>query len=186
MLIGEKLEDFEFEYFQNNEFKKGKLSDYKNKWLILFFYPADFTFVCPTELEDLAIHYSEFLENNCEILSFSNDTVFVHKAWHDSSSKIKQITYPMASDVNGYISKALGIYIEKEGLSLRGTFIIDPEGILKAYEVNDNSIGRNAQELLRKLQASKYVYENKNEVCPANWKPGLKTLKPGIDLVGKL
>jgi peroxiredoxin (alkyl hydroperoxide reductase subunit C) len=92
----------------------------------------------------------------------------------------------MASDVNGYISKALGIYLEKEGLSLRGTFIIDPEGILKAYEVNDNSIGRNAQELLRKLQASKYVYENKNEVCPANWKPGLKTLKPGIDLVGKL
>jgi len=186
MRIGEKVEDFDFEYYQNEEFKKAKLSDYKGKWVILFFYPADFTFVCPTELEDLASKYSDFQKNGAEIISFSTDTVFVHKAWHDHSPKIKNINYPMGADPSGKITKQFGVYIENEGLALRGSFIVDPNGILKAFEVNDNSIGRSASELLRKLEASKYVEEHNGEVCPANWAPGKETLRPGIKLVGKL
>ena len=121
-----------------------------------------------------------------EIISFSTDTVFVHKAWHDNSPVIKSITYPMAADPTGNICRAFGTYLELEGLSLRGTFIVDPDGILKAMDVHDNSIGRNIDEIIRKLQASQYVREHKGEVCPASWRPGGKTLKPGIDLVGKI
>ncbi|NCU41922.1 MAG: redoxin domain-containing protein [Candidatus Moranbacteria bacterium] len=185
-VIGEKIEDLSFEVFQSNRITKKKISDYKDKWVILFFYPADFTFVCPTELEDLADNYKKFVKEGAEIISFSTDTAFVHKAWHDNSPSIKKITYPMGADPSAQISKYFGVYIPEEGLALRGTFIIDPKGILKAYEVNDNSIGRNAEELLRKLQASIYVGKHKGEVCPARWTPGEKTLKPGVSLVGKI
>jgi peroxiredoxin (alkyl hydroperoxide reductase subunit C) len=184
--IGKAITDFELEAFHNEKIRKITLSEFKGKWLVLFFYPADFTFVCPTELEDMADHYDEFQKLNTEILSVSTDTVFVHKAWHDNSPAIKKITFPMVADPTGQLCHEFGTYIESEGLSLRGTFIIDPEGILKAFEVNDNSIGRNAGELLRKLQAAQYVREHGGEVCPANWKPGNKTLKPGLDLVGKI
>ncbi len=184
--IGKRVPDLSLQVFQNEEIKDVSLHDYKGKWLVVVFYPADFTFICPTELEDLAKKYDEFKANNGEILSISTDTVFSHKAWHDTSDSIKQITYPMGADPNGKISKKFGTYIKKEGLALRGSFIIDPDGILKAYEIHDNSIGRSADELLRKLQAAKFVAEADGEVCPANWKPGGDTLHPGLDLVGKI
>jgi len=169
-----------------NSTQKITLAQYKQKWVVLVFYPADFTFICPTELGDLADKYGEFQKLNTEILSVSTDTVFVHKAWHDHSPTIKKIKFPMVADPTGKICKAYGTYIPEEGLSLRGTFIIDPEGLLKAYEIHDNSIGRSSTELLRKIKAAQFVREHGGEVCPANWEPGQKTLKPGLDLVGKI
>lgn len=186
-IIGEGVHDFSFTTFQNDEIKEGvKISDFKGKWTILFFYPADFTFVCPTELEELADNYAKFQELEAEIVSVSTDTAFTHKAWHDKSAAIGKITYPMAADPTGQLAKYFGIYIEKEGLALRGTFVIDPEGKLAAYEVNNNDIGRSAGELLRKLEAAKFVREHDGMVCPASWTPGKDTLKPGVDLVGKI
>ncbi|MEK7211103.1 MAG: alkyl hydroperoxide reductase subunit C [Patescibacteria group bacterium] len=185
-LIGKKLPDFELKAYHDEAFITIKSADYRGKWLILFFYPADFTFVCPTELGDLTNYYPEFQDKGAEILSVSTDTQFVHKAWHDGSETIKKIKFPMLADTTGELSRALGVYIPEEGLAYRASFVIDPDGIIKAYEVHDNSIGRSAAELLRKLQAAKFVREHGGEVCPANWKPGEKTLEPGIDLVGKL
>lgn len=185
-VIGKQAPQFETEIFQNEEIKKIKLEDYKGKWVILFFYPADFTFVCPTELGDIADKYEEFKNLNTEILSISTDTVFVHKAWHDESDTIKKINFPMVADPTGNITRSYGVMIEDEGLALRGTFIIDPDGNLKTIEIHDNGIGRNMDELLRKLQAAQFVYKHGDQVCPANWKPGNDSLKPGLDLVGKL
>ena len=184
--IGKPAPDFMLEAFQDNETKEVKLSDLKDKWKVLVFYPADFTFICPTELGDLADRYGEFKEINAEVLSISTDTVFVHKAWHDNSETIKKIKYPMLADPTGKVCKDYGVYISGEGLALRGTFIIDPKGILKAYEIHDNSMGRNTEELLRKLKAAQFVEENGDKVCPVNWTPGKDTLKPGMDLVGKI
>ena len=184
--INQKITDFELEAYHNDEIKKIKLSGYKGKWLVLIFYPADFTFICPTELESAADNYEEFRKLGAEILSISTDTVFVHKAWHDNSPAIKKIKFPMLADPTGKLCREFGTYIEGEGLSLRGTFIIDPDGILKAYELHDNSIGRSSEELMRKIHAAQYVREHGGEVCPMNWKPGSKTLKPGMDLVGKI
>jgi NADH-dependent peroxiredoxin subunit C len=184
--IGEQIPEFELDAYHKDKFTKVKLSDYKGKWLVLLFYPADFTYVCPTELEEAAEYYDEFKKSDAEILSISTDTHFVHKAWHDVSPAIKKITYPMVADPCGDMCKAFGTYIEGVGLSLRASFIIDPDGVAKAYEIHDNSIGRSIEEILRKLQASKFVREADGEVCPAKWKPGGKTLKPGIDLVGKI
>ena len=177
---------FTAEAFVNDTVKKISLSDYKGKWVVLFFYPADFTFVCPTELGELADRYEELKKLGAEVISVSTDTPFVHKAWHDNSPTIKKITFPMLADPTGKVCRAYGTMIEDEGLSLRGTFFIDPDGVLKAYEVHDNSIGRSADELIRKIQAAQYVKEHGGEVCPMNWKPGAKTLKPGMELVGKI
>jgi peroxiredoxin (alkyl hydroperoxide reductase subunit C) len=185
-LIGTQVPDLTFEAFHGNEVKKISLSDYRGKWVVLFFYPADFTFVCPTELEDLADQYQTFVDMNTEILSVSTDTVFVHKAWHDNSAAIGKVKYPMIADPTGALCKAMRTYIPHEGLSLRGTVLIDPEGVIKAYEVHDNSIGRNVDELVRKVQAAQFVHEHGDQVCPARWKPGSDTLKPGLDLVGKI
>ncbi len=186
--INDTIPDFNLDaYLKGDKIEKIKLSDYKGKWLVLLFYPADFTFVCPTELESAAEHYGEFQKSDAEILSISTDTAFVHKAWHDASKAIAKIQYPMLADPSGAMCRAFGTYIEEEGLSLRGSFIIDPDQKLMAYELHNNSIGRNIEELLRKLQAAKFVRDNDGVlVCPANWKPGGKTLKPGVDLVGKI
>ncbi|MBU0636207.1 redoxin domain-containing protein [Candidatus Micrarchaeota archaeon] len=186
MKIGDAIPDLGGEAFYKGETKKIKLLDFKGKWLVLLFYPADFTFVCPTELEEAANYYPEFQKNNAEIVSVSTDTVFVHKAWHDTSPAIQKIQFPMLADPSGRVCREFGTYIEEEGLSLRATFIIDPDGILKAMELHDNSIGRSAKEIFRKLQAAIFVRENKGLVCPASWEPGKKTLKPGLDLVGKI
>lgn len=186
LAIGSSVPDFEFEYFQDESFRKMKFSTLLGKWVVVVFYPADFTFVCPTELEELAKNYDAFKALGAEIISVSTDTVFVHKAWHDFSPAIKQITYPMAADPTAKLAKAFGVYIPEEGLSLRGTFIIDTDGILQSIEINSNSIGRNAKETLRKLEAAIFVKEHPGQVCPASWKKGEKTLQPGIDLVGKI
>lgn len=162
------------------------MKDYRGKWVVLFFYPADFTFVCPTELGELADHYEELKKEGAEVISVSVDTGYVHKAWHHTSATIKKIKYPMLADPARRVCSAYGTLIEEEGLSLRATFLIDPSGNLKAYEMQDNSIGRSTEELIRRLQAAKFVAEHGGEVCPMNWKPGQKTLKPGLDLVGKI
>ncbi|MEZ5358913.1 MAG: alkyl hydroperoxide reductase subunit C [Candidatus Zixiibacteriota bacterium] len=184
--INDHAPDFNVEAYYQGEIKKISLNDYKGKWTILFFYPADFTFVCPTELGDLADNYKKFVNEGAEIMVASTDTVFSHKAWHDTSATIKKITFPMLADPTGQLSRDYGVYIDAAGLALRGTFIIDPDGVLKSFEVNDNSIGRSSDELLRKLQAAKFVREHGGEVCPMNWKPGAETLKPGLELVGKI
>ena len=186
MIINQQAPEFETEVFHNGDTKKIKLTDYKGKWVVLFFYPADFTFICPTELGGVADKYEELQKMNVEVMSVSTDTVFAHKAWSDNSETIKKIKFPMIGDPTGKICKAYGTYIEDEGLSLRGTFIINPEGVLKAYELNDNSIGRSSAELIRKIQAAQFVEEHGDQVCPMDWQPGKETLKPGLDLVGKI
>ena len=171
-----------------------KFSDFRGKWLVVMFYPADFTFVCPTELEEMAALHPKLQSINTEVVSFSTDTAFVHKAWHDSSEAIKKVTYPMGSDPTGKIADAFGVLIEggdlafvpDEGLALRGTFIVDPTGTLRAMEVNDNSIGRAANDTYRKLQAAQFVESHAGQVCPASWNPGDDTLEPGVDLIGKI
>lgn len=192
--VGESIPDYEFEAYVNDEVKEMKFSDFRGKWLVVMFYPADFTFVCPTELEEMAKLYPKFKEINAEVVSFSTDTVFSHKAWHDTSPAIGQIKFPMGADPSGKISYAFGVLIDNEstelvadeGLSMRGTFIIDPAGILRAQEVTHNSIGRKAAETLRKIQAAQYVESHPGNVCPASWEPGSDTLEPGMGLVGKI
>ena len=184
--INEPAPDFELEAFHNGDIRKVRLGDYRGKWVVLVFYPADFTFVCPTELGELANHYGDFQKLGCEVLSASTDTAFVHKAWHDNSETIRQIQFPMLADPTGKMTRNFGVMIEDEGVALRGTFLIDPDGMVKACEIHDNSIGRSSEELLRKLQAAQFVREHGSEVCPASWKPGKDTLKPGMDLVGKI
>lgn len=184
--INELAPHFSAKSFHNGEFKGINLAEYKGRWVVLFFYPADFTFVCPTELGELADNYEELKNLNVEVLSISTDTEFVHKAWYDNSETIKKIKFPMIADPTGGICKAYGTYIKSEGLSLRGTFIIDPDGILKAYEIHENSIGRSAKELIRKIKAAQFVREHGEYVCPASWEPGDEVLKPGINLIGKI
>jgi NADH-dependent peroxiredoxin subunit C len=184
--INQQDPSFKAEAFHNGRIKDVSLKDFKEKWIVLFFYPADFTFVCPTELGDLADSYEKIKNLGGEILAVSTDTVFAHKAWHDTSKTINKIKFPMIADPSHKISKSYGVYIPEEGVALRGSFIIDPEGILKTIEIHENSIGRSADELIRKLEAAKFVKEHGGEVCPSNWKPGSKTLKPGLDLVGKI
>lgn len=185
--IGQIIPDIKLDAYVGNDIKKISPSDYKGKWLVLLFYPADFTFVCPTELEEAADYYGEFKKQEAEIISVSTDTAFVHKAWHDESKAIGKITYPMMADPAGIMCREFGTYIEEEGLSQRATLIIDPDQKLIAYDIHDNSIGRSTPEILRKLQAAKFVRDNHGAlVCPASWKPGAKTLKPGIDLIGKI
>ncbi|MCP4218376.1 MAG: peroxiredoxin [bacterium] len=184
--INEQIPEMEVGAYHDGEETRVKLSDYKGKWLAMIFYPADFTFVCPTELEEAADLYDTFREEGAEIVSVSTDTHFVHKAWHDTSPAIGKIRFPMLADPTGQLSRAFGTYIEEAGVALRGTFIIDPDGVVKSMEMNDLSIGRSGKELLRKLRAAKYVRENNGEVCPASWEPGTNTLSPSLDLVGKL
>lgn len=184
--INKKAPDFEENAFVENKIKKIKLSDYVGRWVILFFYPADFTFVCPTELGDLAENYQKFKDLGAEIISISADTAFVHKAWHDNSETIKKIKFPMLADPTARVCKSYETLISEEGLSLRATFLIDPEGTIKAYEFHDNSIGRSSKELIRKLQAAKFVKENKGKVCPMNWEPDKDTISPSLELVGKI
>ena len=185
-LIGKTIEDFKVQAYVNNEFKEVSKEDVLGKWSVFFFYPADFTFVCPTELEDLANKYEEFKAINCEIYSVSCDSHFVHKAWYDTSDSIKKINYTMLADPLAVLAKGFGVYKADEGVAYRGTFLVDPEGKIKIAEIQDNSIGRNADELVRKVSAAQFVESHPGEVCPAKWKQGEETLKPSIDLVGKL
>jgi peroxiredoxin (alkyl hydroperoxide reductase subunit C) len=184
--IGKQIVDFKVQAYVDSAFKEVAKKDVLGKWSIFFFYPADFTFVCPTELEDLADMYDQFKATGCEIYSVSTDTHFVHKAWQDASETIKKIKYPMLGDPTGVLSRGFDVMIEADGLAERGTFIVNPEGEIVAYEVVAGNVGRNAEELLRRLKALQFVASHDGEVCPAKWKEGAETLKPSIDLVGKI
>lgn len=188
--IGEKVPNFELDTYFPADGNFGKLKFYdvlnKGNWLILFFYPADYTFVCPTELADVGGKYNELKKEKAEVVSISTDTHFVHLAWRTSERLLKDVKYPMAADPTHSVSKAFGVYDGATGLALRGTFIIDPDGILMASEINYFPVGRNSDELLRKLRAFKYVRENPAQVCPAKWESGVKTLTPGKELVGNV
>lgn len=185
-IINSKVPNFSVQAYHKDTFKTVTQDDLQGKWSIFFFYPADFTFVCPTELGDLADKYDELQSMGVEVYSVSTDTHFVHKAWHDTSDTIKKINFPMLADPTGVLSRSFGVYIEDEGLAYRGSFLVDPDGLIKIAEIQDNSVGRNAEELLRKVQAAQFVASHDGEVCPAKWKPGSDTLKPGLDLVGKI
>ena len=185
-LINTEIKPFKATAFHNGKFVPVSDADLKGKWSVVVFYPADFTFVCPTELGDLADEYSSFQKIGVEVYAVSTDTHFTHKAWHDASDTIKKIQYPMLGDPTGTLTRNFDVMIEEEGLALRGTFVINPEGVIKVCEIHDLGIGRDAKELLRKVQAAQYVASHNGEVCPAKWTPGASTLKPSIDLVGKI
>lgn len=188
--IGQTVPNIEMEVYDpvKGDFGKISLEDIKGKrqWLVFFFYPADFTFVCPTELDDLADKYKELKDLGCEVVTVSTDTKFSHMAWHQSEKLLAGVKFPMGADPTGKISRMFGIYDENTGLALRGTFIINPEGKLIASEVNFYNVGRNADELLRKMQANIYLSAHPDEVCPAGWREGEKTLKPSARIVGKV
>jgi len=185
-LINTKIQPFNATAYHNGDFVEVSEKDVLGKWSIFFFYPADFTFVCPTELGDLADYYAQLQEMGVEVYSVSTDTHFTHKAWHDTSDTIGKITYPMIGDPTGRITRSFGVMIEEEGLALRGTFVMNPEGEIKVIETHDLGIGRSAKELVRKVQAAQYIATHDGEVCPASWQPGEDTLAPSLDLVGKI
>lgn len=185
-LINKEIAEFKAQAYHENQFKTVSKEDLLGNWNVFFFYPADFTFVCPTELEDLAQKYEKFQAIGCQVYSVSTDTHFVHKAWHDASQRIQKINYPMLADPTHAICRDFQVLIEGDGMAERGTFIIDPDGKIVGYEISAGNVGRNAEELLRKVQACQFVREHGDQVCPANWKPGGETLKPSLDLVGRL
>jgi NADH-dependent peroxiredoxin subunit C len=185
-MINTEIKPFTAQAFQNGKFREVTEADLKGKWSIVFFYPADFTFVCPTELEDLADKYDELQKMGVEVYSVSTDTHFSHKAWHDTSDSIGKIRYTMIGDPTGQVTNNFGVMREGQGLADRATFVIDPEGVIQALEITAEGIGRDAGDLVRKVKAAQYVAAHPGEVCPAKWKEGEKTLKPSLDLVGKI
>ena len=185
-LINTEMKPFKATAYHNGKFVPVTDGTLKGKWSVVVFYPADFTFVCPTELGDLADNYAEFKKLGVEVYGVSTDTHFAHKAWHDTSEAIKKVRYPLIGDPTATLARAFDVLIEEEGLALRGTFVISPEGLIKTAEIHDNGIGRDASELLRKVRAAQYVSKHPGEVCPAKWKEGAATLKPSLDLVGKI
>ena len=185
-LINTEVKPFQATAYHEGAFVDVSDDDLRGKWSVVFFYPADFTFVCPTELGDLADKYDELQAAGVEVYSVSTDTHFTHKAWHDTSDTIAKLRFPMIGDPTGTISRNFEVLIEDVGLADRGTFVIDPEGRIQIIEVNAGPIGRNAEELVRKVKAAQYVAAHPNEVCPANWEEGEETLAPSLDLVGKI
>ena len=185
-IINTEIKPFKATAYANGKFVPVSDADLKGKWSVVFFYPADFTFVCPTELGDLADVYPEFQKLGVEVFSVSTDTHFVHKAWADASETIKKIKYPMIGDPTGTVTRNFDVMIEEAGLALRGTFVVNPEGVIKVAEIHDLGIGRDASELLRKVKAAQYVASHPGEVCPAKWTEGAATLTPSLDLVGKI
>jgi peroxiredoxin (alkyl hydroperoxide reductase subunit C) len=185
-VLNTKIQPFSADAFKQGEFIKVSDEDLQGKWAVFFFYPADFTFVCPTELGDLADHYEEFQKRGVEIYAVSTDTHFTHKAWHDASETIGKIQYTMIGDPTGLVPRHFDCMREDQGLADRGTFLVDPDGIIQAMEITAEGIGRDAEDLLRKVKAAQYVASHPGEVCPAAWKEGEETLAPSLDLVGKI
>ncbi len=185
-LVNSEIKPFTATAFHNGEFVEVSDETLKGGWSVLFFYPADFTFVCPTELGDMADLYEDFKALGVEIYSVSTDTHFSHKAWHETSDTIGKIQYFMLGDPTGEISTNFDVLREGQGLADRGTFLIDPDGVIQFLEVTAEGIGRNASELLRKVKAAQYVRSHPGEVCPAKWEEGDETLAPSLDLVGKI
>ncbi|MEH3087253.1 MAG: alkyl hydroperoxide reductase subunit C [Xylophilus ampelinus] len=188
-LINTEIRPFKATAYHNGKFVPVSEQNFKGKWSVVVFYPADFTFVCPTELGDLADNYAEFQKLGVEIYGVSTDTHFTHKAWHDNSDTIRKVQYPLIGDPSAQLARFFQVLIEEgedAGLALRGTFVIDPEGKIKTIEVHDNGIGRDAQETLRRVKAAQYIAAHPGEVCPAKWSEGAETLTPSLDLVGKI
>ena len=185
-LINTEIKPFKAQAYKNGQFVEVTDATLKGKWSVVVFYPADFTFVCPTELEDLADYYDQFQKLGVEVYSVSTDTHFAHKAWHDTSDAIRKIGYTMVGDPTHAISRNFEVLIEDAGLADRGSFVVDPQGKIQIVEITAGGIGRDAKELLRKVKAAQYVASHPGEVCPAKWKEGEKTLAPSLDLVGKI
>ena len=185
-LLNTEIKPFKATAFHNGEFVEVTDQDLRGKWSVVFFYPADFTFVCPTELGDLADNYAEFQRLGVEIYSVSTDTHFTHKAWHEASDTIAKVQFPMIGDPTGEITRNFDVMREGQGLADRATFVIDPDGVIQLMEITSEGVGSNAGELLRKIKAAQYVREHPNEVCPAKWEEGDETLAPSLDLVGKI
>lgn len=185
-IIGKELPDFKVAGFRNPDIVSVTKEDVIGKWSVFVFYPADFTFVCPTELEDLQDQYEELKKRGVEVFSVSVDSEFVHKAWADASPTIGKIQYTMLSDIRRELAYFFETFSEADGQAYRGSFVVDPQGIVRAAEICDMGIGRSAEELVRKVAAAQFVAEHGDQVCPAKWKPGANTLTPGLDLVGKL
>ncbi|MCW5557387.1 MAG: peroxiredoxin [Verrucomicrobiae bacterium] len=190
LAVGAPVPDFEMDTYEpaHGDFGKISLNDLKRagKWTVLVFYPADFTFVCPTELADLAEKHAALEKLGAAVIGVSTDTKFSHMAWRNSEGLLKNVRYPLAADPTGRVSRLFGVYDEGTGLALRGTFIINPEGKLVSSEINFYNVGRNADELLRRIEANVYLMANPSEACPARWRPGQKTLRPGKELVGNV
>lgn len=185
-LVGKPVEEFQAHAYRNGDFVEVSSEDLKGQWILFCFYPADFTFVCPTELEDLQEQYETLKGLGVEVYSVSTDTHFTHKAWHDHSDAIGKITYTMIGDPNHHISRIFDVLDEEAGAAQRGTFLIDPDGVIQTVEINADGIGRNAAHYIDKVKAAEYVRTHPGEVCPAKWKEGSETLKPSLDLVGKI
>ena len=185
-LINTQVQPFKANAYRNGEFIQVTDETLKGKWSVLIFMPADFTFNCPTEVEDAANNYAEFQKANAEVYIVTTDTHFAHKIWHDTSPAVGKAQFPLVGDPTHQLTRAFGVHIDAEGLALRGTFIINPEGVIKTLEVHDNAIARDVSETLRKLKAAQFVASHPGEVCPAKWKEGAETLKPSLDLVGKI
>lgn len=185
-IVNRTLEPFSATAYHNGEFVDVTDKTVTGKWAVFVFYPADFTFVCPTELEDLADHYGEFQKLGVEVYGISTDKHFTHKAWHDTSPAIGKVQYPLVGDPTHQLSRQFDVLIEDEGMALRGTFVMNPDGVVKIAEINDNGIGRDAGQLLEKIRAAQYVASHPGEVCPAKWKEGDATLTPSLNLVGKI
>lgn len=185
-LIGTEVLPFKASAFQDGKFIDVTEENFKGKWSVVCFYPADFTFVCPTELEDLQNQYETLKQLGVEVYSVSTDTHFTHKAWHESSAAIGKVKYIMIGDPSHVVSRNFDVLIEADGLADRGTFIIDPDGVIQTVEINAGGIGRDASALVNKIKAAQYVRNHPYEVCPAKWSEGAETLKPSLDLVGKI
>ncbi|GAA4699596.1 alkyl hydroperoxide reductase subunit C [Nocardioides conyzicola] len=184
--IGSTITPFQLNAYRNGEFIEVNERDFAGRWNVLMFYPGDFTYVCPTELEDLAEHYDEFAKLGVEVYSASTDSHFAHKVWHDSSSAVGKVQFAMLADPALRFARAFDVLVEQTGQALRGTFVIDPEGVIRVLEVHDDGVGRNAAELLRKVKAAQYVATHPGEVCPAKWDNDEAALAPTFDLVGKI
>jgi NADH-dependent peroxiredoxin subunit C len=185
-LINTQVQPFKAQAYKNGKFIEVTEADLKGKWSVLIFMPAAFTFNCPTEIEDAAEHYGEFQKAGAEVYIVTTDTHFSHKVWHETSPAVGKAQFPLVGDPTHQLTRAFGVHIEEAGLALRGTFVIDPDGVIKTMEVHDNAIARDVTETVRKLKAAQYVASHPNEVCPAKWKEGEATLAPSIDLVGKI
>lgn len=185
-LINTTVQPFKATAFHNGEFVEVTEQSLKGKWSVLVFMPAAFTFNCPTEVEDAADHYAEFQRIGAEIYVVTTDTHFAHKVWHETSPAVRKAQFPLVGDPTHTLTRAFGVHIDAEGLALRGTFVIDPQGVIKTAEIHDNAIARDMKETLRKLKAAQFVAANPGRVCPAKWQEGAKTIAPSLDLVGKI
>ncbi|GIX34999.1 MAG: alkyl hydroperoxide reductase subunit C [Lysobacteraceae bacterium] len=185
-LINKTIPQFKAQAFHNGKFIEVTDETLRGHWSVLVFMPAAFTFNCPTEVEDAAEHYDEFKKLGAEIYVVTTDTHFSHKVWHETSPAVGKAKFPLVGDPTHQLTRAFDVHIDEEGLALRGTFVINPEGVIKTVEIHDNAIARDMRETLRKLKAAQYVASHPGEVCPAKWNEGAKTIAPSLELVGKI